>query len=159
MRPSVLRVIFAALLLATVASQIQAFLAPRTDALAKLAHVLKEQGLSTSNLSAGLGYGRSMNVTVPGCDQPLRVAPMRLSLEEAPLLEASLLPGDKSRYVFVGLAWSTAEPRSLRWQWFKHKLGSLIGFPVRRLDTVLFVAIPGNCPAAERIDWLPLWSS
>ena len=85
---------------------------------------------------------------------------MRLSLEEAPLLEASLLPGDISRYVFVGQAWSTAEPRSVRLAWLKHKVGPLLGFPMRtRLDTVLFVAVPGNCPAAERIDWLPLWSS
>ncbi len=115
------------------ASQIQAFHAPRTDALAKLADVLKDQGLSTSNPSAGLGYGRSMNVVGAGLrSSHCRVTPMRLSLEEAPLLEASLLPGDIGRYVFVGQAWSTAEPRSLRWQWFKHKLGSLIGFPMRK---------------------------
>ena len=85
---------------------------------------------------------------------------MRLSLEEAPLLEARLLPGDTPRYVFVGQAWSTAAPRSVRLEWLKYKVGPLLGSPIRtRLDTVLFVVVPHNCPAAERIDWLPLWSS
>ena len=160
MRPAVLRVTFAALLLATVASQIEAFHTPKTDALSRLTDVLKSQGLSDLRTAVSLDYARSMSVVVPGCDPPLRVTPMRLSMEEAPLLETSLLPGDISRYVFVGQAWSTAEPRSVRLAWLKHKLGPLLGFPIRtRLDTVLFVAVPGNCPAAERIDWLPLWSS
>jgi hypothetical protein len=71
-----------------------------------------------------------------------------------------LVPGDVSHYVFVGQSWSVAAPRSVRLEWLKHKLGPLLGFPFRtRLDTVLFVAAPRNCAAAEKIDWLPLWSS
>jgi hypothetical protein len=101
-----------------------------------------------------------MSVAVQGCDWPVRVTPIRLSLEEVPLLEGSLLPGDVSHYVFVGRSWSAPTPRAIRLEWLKHKLAPLIGFPIRsRLDTVLFVAAPSNCAAAERIDWLPLWSS
>jgi hypothetical protein len=159
MRPAVLRVIFAALLVATVASHLQAFYAPKTDALSELADILKDQGFSTSKTPVYLGYSQSLSVAVPGCDGPLRVTPMRLSLEEVPLFEGSLLPGDVHHYIFVGQSWSVT-PGSLRLQWLKHKLGPLLGSPVRRrLDTVLFVAAPRNCPAAETIDWLPLWSS
>ena len=100
------------------------------------------------------------SVAVPGCDLPLRVALTGLSLEAAPLFAASLLPGDTQHYVFVDQSWSVAAPRSLRLEWLKYKLGPLVGYPARtRLDTVLFVVVPRNCPAAERIDWLPLWSS
>jgi hypothetical protein len=153
-------VIFAALLVATPASQFHAFYAPKTDALSKLADILKDQGFSTSVLPVYLGYSRSMSVAVPGCEWPVRVTPIRLSLEEVPLLEGSLVPGDVSHYVFVGQSWSVAAPRSVRLEWLKHKLGPLLGFPFRtRLDTVLFVAAPRNCAAAEKIDWLPLWSS
>jgi hypothetical protein len=160
MRPAVLRVIFAALLVATPASQFHAFYAPKTDALSKLADILKDQGFSTSVLPVYLGYSRSMSVAVPGCDWPLRVTPIRLSLEEVPLLEGSLIPGDVSHYVFVGRSWSAPTPRSIRLEWLKHKLAPLLGFPIRaRLDTVLFVAAPRSCTAAEKIDWLPLWSS
>jgi hypothetical protein len=159
MRLSVLRVTLAVLLFATVASHIEAFHTPKSDALSRLSDVLKTQGFATSTV-IDLNYARSMSVVVPGCDPPLRVTPMQLSMEAAPLYETSLLPGDMHRYVFVGQVWSTAEPRAVRLAWLKHKLAPLLGFPIRtRLDTVLFVAAPRNCAAAEKIDWLPLWSS
>jgi hypothetical protein len=160
MRPIVVRAVFVALLLATVASQIQAYYAPKADALTRLADVLKDQGLSASEPLVGKGSFRSINVAVPGCDRPVSITPMRLSLEEAPLFEAWLPAGDTARYVFIGQVWNTAEPRSVRMAWLKHKLGPLVGHPFRtRMDTVLFVGIPGNCSAADRIDWLPLWTS
>jgi hypothetical protein len=160
MRPAVLRLIFAALLVATPASQFHAFYAPKTDALSKLADILKDQGFSTQVLPVYLGYSRSMSVAVPGCEWPVRVTPIRLSLEEVPLLEGSLIPGDVSHYVFVGRSWNAPTPRAIRLEWLKQKLAPLLGFPIRsRLDTVLFVAAPRNCVAAEQIDWLPLWSS
>ena len=160
MKPAVLRLIFAAQLVATPASQFHAFYAPKTDALSKLADILKDQGFSTSVLPVYLGYSRSMSVAVPGCDWPVRVTPIRLSLEEVPLLEGSLIPRDVSHYVFVGRSWSAPTPRAIRLEWLKQKLAPLLGFPIRaRLDTVLFVAAPRNCAAVEKIDWLQLWSS
>jgi hypothetical protein len=129
MKPAVLRLIFAALLVATPASQFHAFYAPKTDALSKLADILKDQGFSTSVLPVYLGYSRSMSVAVPGCDWPVRVTPIRLSLEEVPLLEGSLIPGDVSHYVFVGRSWSAPTPRAIRLNGSSKNLRRCWAFP------------------------------
>lgn len=154
MSPLLLRCMFAGLLLVAVASRIKSSSAAPPDGLAVVAGVLEQQGLSPAR-------GRyAVLFSAPGCDRPIRVQALSMSLEEVPLYEAMIGPGHAGRYIYLGEIRARAEPVALRASWIKSQVLSSLGLARRRLlRMVLFATEPAGCDAIERLDWRPVWDA
>ena len=157
------RVIFSALLLATVA--VGLLPSEKTDenagVRAAIVHTLTVQGLSVQKHSAALRENALAPVlfAAPGCRGMLQVLTVSLSLQEAPMFEAYLEPTFKRRYVYLGRIWFAADPFAMRVEWFKYKALAILGLRRHVMSKMaLVVAEPPDCHAVEQIDWRPVWS-
>ena len=157
MSPRVLRCLFAGIFLITVASRIHSSSAVSPDDLAVIAGLLERHGLPTQSPQADQS---SILFSAPGCDRPLRVQPLSISLEAAPLYEATVSSRDVGHYIYLGEVWPKAAPVALHVEWIKNRVLATLGLaPYRRLRTALFVAEPSGCDAIKRIDWRSFWST
>jgi hypothetical protein len=152
MSPLLLRCMFAGLFLVAVASRIQSSSAAPPDGLAVVAGILEQQGLSPARDRTAVQF------SAPGCDRPIRVQALSMSLEEVALYRAMAGPGHVERYIYLGEIRPKAEPVALRASWIKHQVLSSLGLARHRLlRMVLFATEPADCDAIERIDWRPVW--
>jgi hypothetical protein len=158
-----LRVVFSALLLATVS--VGLLPSEKTDGnagvRAAIVRVLTVQGLSVQAYPAARLEDALAPVlfAAPGCQGMLQVITVSLSLQEAPMLEAYLEPTFKRRYVYLGRIWFAADPFAMRVEWVKYKALAILGLRRHAMPkTALVVAEPQDCHAVEQIDWRPVWS-
>lgn len=154
MSPLLWRCVFVGLFLVVVASRIQTSSAASPNGLAVVAGLLEQQGLSPARDRSTVVF------SAPGCDRPIRVQALSMSLEEAPLYEASVGPHDVGRYIYLGDIRPNAEPASLRASWLKSQVFSLLGLSRHRLlRMVLFATEPAGCDVIARLNWRPVWDA
>ena len=152
-----LRLLFAGLLLATLASKMQASIADEADVTAALVAFLSEQGLAPHRDKA-TQLGASVRFEAPGCQGPVHVMPTSLNLEVAPLFADVSKAGYSLRFVYLDRTWLSEERMAMRWEWLKRKAFSLWGLgPYVTVPTALIVAAPMGCQFVEGIDWRPVW--
>ncbi len=160
MKAAALRVTFAVLLLATVVSKVYT---PRLDdrdldpgVFAAVAHY----GLTPHRgpAEAGTALFPSIYFDAPGCDGAVKVVPIKLSLQEAPLLDSVGGPSYVRRFVYLGRTWDNLDRVGMRLEWLKHKSLYVLGLsPYAPTSSALVVAEPRGCHAAEAIDWSLVW--
>ena len=158
-----LRVVFSALLLATVS--VGLLPSEKSDGnagvRAAIVHALAVQELSVQEHSAAPREDALAPVlfAAPGCQGMLQVITVSLSLQEAPMLETYLEPTFKRRYVYLGRIWFAADPFAMRVEWIKYKALAILGLRRHVMSKMaLVVAEPPDCHAVEQIDWRPVWS-
>jgi hypothetical protein len=159
MKATALRMVFAALLLATVISKTHA---PRIErnldagVLATLAHY----GLSPRRRAAeqDSALPSSIYFDAPGCDGAVQVMPIQLNLQEAPLLSSVGAPDYDRLIIYLDRSWRDPDRLGMRLVWLKYKALSLLGLsPYVPTTLALLVAEPHGCEAAETIDWRTVW--
>jgi hypothetical protein len=156
-----LRIIWALLLLMTVASKAQVSTSLDREELANnvvqviATHRLSvEPMLSVRDLFAGAARFRA-----PGCDEPIEVMPVHISLQEAPLFDALIKADYTRQFVYLDQTWLSENRVAMRLTWLKHKALSFLGRGrFVTIPTGLLVVSPPGCHAAEAIDWTPVWS-
>ena len=162
MKATALRLTLAALLLATVISKVYT---PRLDdrdldpgVFAAVAHY----GLTPRRgpPEAGTALFPSIYFEAPGCDGAVKVVPIKLSLQEAPLLDSVGGPSYVRRFVYLGRTWDNLDRFGMRLEWLKHKSLFVLGLSsYAPTSSALLVAEPRGCHAVEAIDWSLVWRS
>lgn len=154
-----LRCVLAALLLGTVADKVQVASVDNSDTRAVVVQGLLRQGLSVAPSPRDADFPDTAYLAAPGCDRPLQVMPLSLSLQEAPLREAVTVTDYRRRYIYLGQTWPAPDRIGLRLAWLQHKVRSVLGLGRHSAlpKTVLLVAEPPECRIAENIDWSALW--
>jgi hypothetical protein len=158
MNARLLRWILAGLLLATIASRIQAFPAVPHDPTSRVADFLSAQGLTVREQPVVTQH-KSVHFAAPGCNGVLQAMVMGLSLEAVPYFETVVGPGYVHHYIYFGEISRAPNPMALRASWIKHRALSLLGLRGYTMHrTLLLVAEPPGCNVIKRIDWRPLWN-
>jgi hypothetical protein len=152
-----LRLLFACLLLATLASKMHASYAGQADIGAALVTLLADKGLAPQ-LDRSTQLGASVRFEAPGYHGTVHVMPTSLSLEVTPLFSDVAKTGYALRFVYLDRTWFTEERMAMWGQWLKWKALSLWGLgPYVTVPTALIVAAPAGCRFVEDIDWRPVW--
>lgn len=162
MKAATLRMALAVLLLATVVSKVYT---PRLDdrdldpgVFATVAHY----GLTPRRgpAEAGSALFPAISFEAPGCSGAVQVVPIKLNLQEAPLLGSVGGPGYVRHFIYLGRTWHNLDRLGMRLEWLKHKSLSVLGLsPYAPTSSALMVAEPRGCHAAEAIDWSRVWRS
>ena len=156
-----LRIIFAGLLLATVASKAQV---PtdfsRDDVSGIVIKVLNQHGLSArADIPEERNVLRdAVHFRAPGCDGIIEVLPIYINLQEAPLFDAVIRPSYTKRFAYLDRIWLTEDRLGMRLVWLKYKALSIFG--LSRFVTIpvgLLVASPPSCHIAQTVDWSLVW--
>jgi hypothetical protein len=157
MKAALLRCVLLALLVGTVATRIHRYLDTPADERAVVVKVLERQGLTL--LDHFSPFRRPwLFFSVPGCNGVIQVVSISISLQEVPLVEPSLEPGDNRSYLYFGRMWSDPGVLSIRMEWIRLTVHAL--FSGRRpalMKTVLLVITPAGCQSLDAIDWRPIW--
>lgn len=157
MSAGLLRCAFLALLVATVASQIHRYSDTPADERAAVVKVLERQGLIALDQSSPF-HRPWLFFSVPGCDGVVQVVSISISLQEIPLVEAALAPGDNRSYLYFGRMWPDPGVLAVRMEWVRQMLRAFVaGRRPALMKTVLLVVSPTGCPSLDAIDWRPIW--
>jgi hypothetical protein len=155
-----LRALFAGLLLAALATKMLASPGPERDVQTMLLSLLSDHGLSGRLEPAAPGsiLQSTIAFTAPGCDGEVRVTPVQINLQEAPLFDSLAEQGQGWRLVYLGQTWTEPDRLGLRLAWIKHKVLAALGRgPFAPDKTVLLVVVPEACQVADSIDWQRVW--
>jgi hypothetical protein len=163
MNASLLRAVFVALLLATLASKAQT--SPTAsigvlDIRASIIDVLAGQGLAAREDQAGQGqvFAGSVLFHAPGCDREVRVVPVSISLWEGPLFDEVIGPDHAKHFRYLDGAWLTEDRIGIRLEWLKHRALAMFGLS-RYIASpfVLLIAEPRGCDVVKTVDWRLVW--
>ena len=154
--------VFAAILIGSLASRERSAGAPVTDAGvgSVVASVARSQGLSLREFRTSAATGeRSMTFDVPGCPKPMTVILRIATFEDAAMTESPAPDNYHKQYVYFDRKWNSPRPWAVSIERMKYSLLALFGrTDYATSSLVLEVEAPRECPAAERIDWRPVWS-
>ncbi len=154
--------VFAAVLVGSLASRERSAEAPVTDAGvgSVVVSVARSQGLSLREYRTSAANGeRSMVFDVPGCPKPMSVILRMATFEDEATTESPTPQGYQKQYVYFDRKWGRPRPWAVSIQRMKYSLLALFGrTDYATSNLVLEVEAPRECPAAESIDWRPVWS-
>jgi hypothetical protein len=155
--------IFAAILVASLAEK-ERTAAPFEDSPDLLEPVVlrvaASQGLRLSEIrTASKGNPRVMVFDPPGCSHPMRVSLRLSTFEQESLLQSIPEPGYLRRYIYLDRTWNAPDPRAVFVERMKYKLLAVLGLTeYAPSGYLLLVEAPADCPAAETMDWRPVWN-
>ena len=156
----ILRAIFALLIIATVASKLQASARRDPDMRAAVVDVLARQGIE-SRVDSARTYsllGAAVRFRMPGCDGSIDVVPIELNLHQTPLLDAIVEPGSVRHFVYLTRTSVSADRIGMRLEWLKYKALSVLGLsPYETISVALAVVEPRGCQAWSSIEWRTVW--
>ena len=154
--------VFAAILIGSLASRERSVEPPVTDAGvgSVVLSVARSQGLSLREYRTSAANGeRIMVFDVPGCAEPTSVILRLATFEDQATTELSTPHGYQKQYVYFDRKWDRPRPWAVSIQRMKYSLLALFGrTDYATSNLVLEVEASRECPAAESIDWRPVWS-
>ncbi len=125
-----------------------------------IVRVARSQGLGFREYRANnTGGVRTMVFDAPGCSQPVLVIWRLATFEDEATIESTPGQGYRQRYVYIDRKWNSPDPWAVSIQRIKYSFLAMFGLSEYAPSAfTLQVETPGDCPAAERIDWRPAWS-
>jgi hypothetical protein len=161
MRPRPLRIILAALLLATAAGKIWGpRLTADPDIRSATMAVLALKGWPAYEQPVGEAeiLGAPIHFELPGCEETAQIFLTNVNLQKLPLLDQTIKTGYTRRIVYMGRTWQSEDRLGMRLEWLKYKALSLLGLGrYVASSTVLVIAQPAGCRAADLLDWGLAW--
>lgn len=160
MRAWTTRVVFAGLLLGTLAVRIQASHEPvEHDARPAVAKLLASRGIAARIVPAEDGaLLKAVAFDATECGGRVDVFPVRLNLQEAPLFDAAVGAGRERHIAYLNRIWEAPSRLDLRLEWLKYKAQSVFGLGTYTTNTTaLLIASPKGCALTRTIDWAPFW--
>jgi hypothetical protein len=161
MRSRRLRIILAALLLATATGKIWA---PRLTAdpdirsatvavLALKGWPAKVQPADPSQILDAV-----IHFEPPACEEAVQIFLTNVNLQKLPYLDQTLKAGYTRRVIYMGRTWQSEDRLGMRLEWLKYKILALFGLGrFVASSTVLVIAEPAGCRAADLPDWGLAW--
>ncbi|MBS0235684.1 MAG: hypothetical protein JSR99_19625 [Proteobacteria bacterium] len=150
-----IRVLLAAMLVATIAVKVRAAVVPVIDMPAAISRTLGKNGFSPD---AGEPARQSMSFSNPTCRLPVKVQTVRLYFGDGISGNRIPEPGYVQNFVYLDREWGSPARFEMREEWLKHRLLVLFGLsPYVPTPIALQIAVPVECPAADAIDWSRVW--
>jgi hypothetical protein len=120
----------------------------------------RSQGLNLREYrTSAANAERIMVFDVPGCPRPMTVILRSATFEDEATTEPPPGQGYQKQYVYFDRKWDSPRPWAVSIQRMKYSLLALLGrTDYASSSLVLQVEAPRECPAAESIDWRPVWS-
>lgn len=154
--------VFAAVLIGSLASRERSAEAPVTNAGvgSVVVSVARSQGLSLREYQTSAANGEQIMVfDVPGCPKPMSVILRMATFEDEATTESPTRQGYQKQYIYFDRKWGSPRPWAVSIQRMKYSLLALFGrTDYATSNLVLEVEAPRECPAAESLDWRPVWS-
>ena len=160
MRSVAPRVVLAAVLAITIADKVARLQSVPVDMHSAVLSVAMRNGWTVRELASlpDNPLGKPIEFRVAACDGPGHIFLLHLSLQAAPMLEHVIPPDHTRRLVYLGRTWLRQDRFGMRLEWLKQRLLASVGWGhYEANETVLVIAEPKECGAADKIDWSAVW--
>lgn len=122
--------------------------------------VARSQGLAFREYRAGnAGEERILAFDAPGCSQPVLATWRLATFEDEATVESTPGQGYQQEFIYIDRKWSHPDPWAVSIQRIKYSVLAMFGLTqYAPAAFTLQVETPRDCPAAQNLDWRPVWS-
>jgi hypothetical protein len=160
MKPWLLHIIFAVILVASVANTTRRVdvLAESDDIAPAVIRIARSHGLILSEETMAEAPGSTLVFEAPACARPVLITLLSVTFEEEPLIRRVGGQGDVVRYLYLDRSWNAPDRLAAFLEWKRHKALGLLNLtqyvPSRYM---LRLSAPPSCEIANTIDWRAVW--